>query len=178
MSLASSLLQPIHAFRLHYVPLVMVYFAYGALGLVDVTRDMWVKEELTWTPAELAGIGVWLTLPWTVKMVFGELVDCVPLFGSQRRSYILLGAAFVVGGLREIGEPARKALIVDLAEPHVRARSVGLYYLVRSVAISPAALAGGALWALSPRLPFLAATIAGAIGTIVFASTVRDEHAA
>ena len=31
--------------------------------------------------------------------------------------------AFVIGGLREIGEPARKALIVDLAEPHLRARS-------------------------------------------------------
>jgi len=37
-----------------------------------------------------------------------------------------LALAFVVGGLREIGEPARKALIVDRAEPHLRARSVGL----------------------------------------------------
>ncbi len=76
----------------------MVYFAYGALGLIDVTRDMWIKESLTLTPAELAGIGVWLTLPWTVKMVFGELVDCVPIFGSQRRAYILIGALFTAGG--------------------------------------------------------------------------------
>ena len=44
-------------------PPLMVYFAHGALGLVDVTRDMWVKESLTLTPAEPAGIGVWLTLP-------------------------------------------------------------------------------------------------------------------
>ena len=36
---------------------------------------------------------MWLSLPWTVKMVFGELVDSVPIFGSQRRSYILIGAA-------------------------------------------------------------------------------------
>ncbi|MBZ0141473.1 MAG: hypothetical protein K8H87_17155, partial [Pseudorhodoplanes sp.] len=77
----------------------MVYFAYGALGLIDVTRDMWIKEKLTLAPSELAGIGVWLTLPWTVKMVFGELVDSVPLFGSQRRSYILLGATFTACGL-------------------------------------------------------------------------------
>ena len=49
---------------------------------------------MTLTPAELAGIGVWLSLPWTVKMVFGQLVDSVPIFGSQRRSYILIGAAF------------------------------------------------------------------------------------
>jgi hypothetical protein len=45
--------------------------------------------------------------------------------------------AFIIGGLREIGEPARKAMIVDLAEPEVRARTVGLYYLMRSLAITP-----------------------------------------
>jgi len=94
-----SLLRPILAFRLRYMPLIMVYFAYGALGLIDVSRDMWVKESLTLSPAELAGIAVWLNLPWTVKMVFGELVDSVPIFGSQRRSYILIGAAFTTSGL-------------------------------------------------------------------------------
>ena len=73
-------LRPIYGFRLSYLPLIMVYFAYGALGLIDVSRDMWIKESLTLSPAELAGIGVWLALPWTVKMVFGELVDTVPLF--------------------------------------------------------------------------------------------------
>jgi hypothetical protein len=77
----------------------MVYFAYGALGVVDVTRDLWIKEALTLTPSELAGIMVWLGLPWTVKMVFGELVDCVPIFSSQRGSYVLIGAAFTTSGL-------------------------------------------------------------------------------
>jgi hypothetical protein len=32
-------------------------------------------------------------------MVFGELVDTVPIFGSQRKAYILIGAAFMAGGL-------------------------------------------------------------------------------
>ena len=32
-------------------------------------------------------------------MVFGELVDSVPIFGSQRRSYILIGAAFTAAGM-------------------------------------------------------------------------------
>ena len=77
----------------------MVYFAYGALGIIDVSRDMWIKERLSLTPAELAGIGVWLSLPWTMKMVFGQLVDSVPILGSQRRSYILIGAAFTAGGM-------------------------------------------------------------------------------
>jgi hypothetical protein len=95
----SALLRPIQGFRLAYLPLLMVYFAYGALGIIDVSRDMWIKERLTLNPAELAGIAVWLSLPWTVKMVFGELVDCVPIFGSQRRSYILIGAALTASGL-------------------------------------------------------------------------------
>src|SRR5215467_1545072 len=97
--LAADVMRPIQAFRLSYLPLVMVYFAYGALGIIDVSRDMWIKERLTLNPAELAGIGVWLTLPWTIKMVFGELVDSVPIFGSQRRSYILIGAALTASGM-------------------------------------------------------------------------------
>src|SRR4029453_5266426 len=95
----ANLLRPVQAFKLVYLPLLMVYFAYGALGIIDVSRAMWIKEKLTLSPSDLAGYAVWLGVPWTVKMVFGELVDCVPLFGSQRRSYILLGATFVVGGL-------------------------------------------------------------------------------
>ena len=98
-ALRDSLLRPIQSFRLTYLPVLMVYFAYGALGLIDVSRDMWVKESLTLTPAELAGIGVWLSLPWTIKMVFGELVDSVPLFGSQRASYVIVGATCTASGL-------------------------------------------------------------------------------
>jgi MFS family permease len=85
--------------------------------------------------------------------------------------------AFVIGGLREIGEPSRKALIVDFAQPALRARTVGLYYLIRSVAIAPAAFVGGLLWEQRPSLPFLAAVLVGALGTVLFTLTVREEHA-
>jgi MFS family permease len=86
-------------------------------------------------------------------------------------------AAYVIGGLREIGEPSRKALIVDFAQPALRARSVGLYYLVRSTAIAPAAFVGGLLWERYPALPFFTAMTVGIIGTILFALTVSEEHA-
>ncbi|MGE3148000.1 MAG: hypothetical protein AB7K04_02935 [Pseudorhodoplanes sp.] len=108
----AGLLRPIRAFRLAYLPLLLVYFAYGALGLIDVTRDMWIKEELTLTPAELAGIGVWLNLPWTVKMVFGQLVDSVPIFGSQRRSYIVIGAMFTAAGMLTLAAAAGDRMTV------------------------------------------------------------------
>ncbi len=95
----SGLLRPVRALRIQYLPLLLVYFAYGALGIIDVSRDMWVKEQLTLNPAELAGIGVWLSLPWTMKMVVGQLVDSVPILGSQRRIYILIGAVFTAAGM-------------------------------------------------------------------------------
>lgn len=100
-----------------------------------------------------------------------------PLAIVWATSFPWLLAAFVVGGLREVGEPARKALIIDLAEPALRARVVGLYYLGRSVAIAPAAFIGGLLWKISPVIPFYVAAAIGAIGVIVFALTVREEQA-
>jgi hypothetical protein len=50
-----------------------------------------------------------------------------PLGVVLSTSFAWLVVAFVVGGIRELGEPARKALIVNLAQPSLRARSVGLY---------------------------------------------------
>jgi MFS family permease len=85
--------------------------------------------------------------------------------------------AFVIGGLREIGEPSRKAMIVDFASPHLRARTVGLYYLIRSLTVTPAAVIGGMLWKIAPSAPFLAACLIGMIGVMVFALTVDERHA-
>jgi MFS family permease len=105
-----SIMRPIRSFKLIYMPVVMVYFAYGALGLIDVTRDLWIKESLSFTPSQLASIAVWIMLPWTVKMVFGELVDTVPIFGSQRKAYVLIGAALMAAGLIVLAGAAGKWL--------------------------------------------------------------------
>ena len=83
--------------------------------------------------------------------------------------------AFIIAGLREIGEPARKAMIVDFAEPQLRARSVGLYYLLRSMAITPAAAIGGLLWKFGPQTPFAIAGVFGVAGTFIFIATVRER---
>jgi MFS family permease len=85
--------------------------------------------------------------------------------------------AFAVGGLREVGEPARKAMIVDLVRPSTRARSIGLYYLIRSLAIAPAALIGGLLWNITPGLPFWMAGAIGVVGVVTFVATVEERYA-
>jgi MFS family permease len=98
-----------------------------------------------------------------------------PLAIIAARDFTGLVIAFIIGGLREIGEPARKAMIVDFAQPKLRARSVGLYYLMRSLAITPAAAIGGLLWKISPQTPFVIAGIFGILGTFIFIATVREQ---
>lgn len=93
-------------------------------------------------------------------------------------SFAGLVFAFILGGLREIGEPSRKAMIVGFAQQQLRARTVGLYYLVRSLSITPASLIGGLLWKVRPETPFVTAGIIGLLGTLLFALTVEEKSAA
>jgi MFS family permease len=88
-----------------------------------------------------------------------------PLAVVFSRSFGALLAAYAVGGLREIGEPARKALIVDLSDPNARGRTVGLYYAIRGFAVAGAAVVGGALWTVRPQLTFFVASALGIAGT-------------
>ncbi len=97
--LEAAVLTPIRAFRWRYLPLLMVYFGYGALGLTAIASSFWVKQSLSLTPSDLASLGVWLSLPWAMKMVFGELVDAVPILGSRRRVYVVTGGALIASGL-------------------------------------------------------------------------------
>lgn len=90
------------------------------------------------------------------------------LVQAQGRAWIAL--AFVVAGLRELGEPARKALIVDLASAQVRGRAVGMYYLLRGLVVFPAPLVGGWLWTLDPAWPFYAAFLVGVMGFLSYAA--------
>ncbi|MFQ6048965.1 MAG: MFS transporter, partial [Phycisphaerae bacterium] len=52
--------------------------------------------------------------------------------------------AFLIRGLMEIGEPARKAMVVDLVHPELRTQQIGLYWTSRAAAVWPAPLVGGA----------------------------------
>jgi MFS family permease len=87
-----------------------------------------------------------------------------------------LFVAFVVAGLREIGEPARKARIVDLAEEAHRGRVVGLYYLVRGLAVIPAPLLGGLLWQYGHSWPFILGGIASASGLCLYAASPQPSE--
>jgi len=79
--------------RLAYLPVLATYFAYGASTITGVALVFLQKEELKLSPADVADVGFWSTLPWSMKMVVGAASDVHPLFGSRRTSYLLLGVA-------------------------------------------------------------------------------------
>ncbi len=100
-----------------------------------------------------------------------------PITVILAHSFGSLILAFIVGGLREIGEPSRKAMIVDFAGQQLRGRTVGLYYLVRNLSITPASAIGGLLWKVRPEIPFVIAGLIGVAGTLLFAVSVEEQHA-
>ncbi|HEV7267769.1 MAG TPA: hypothetical protein VGN83_23125 [Falsiroseomonas sp.] len=79
------------------LPPLLIYLAAGASGFAAIAETFWVRERLGLSAAALLALAAWLTVPWTLKMVFGHLVDTVPILGSRRRAYILLGALLQCG---------------------------------------------------------------------------------
>jgi MFS family permease len=83
-------------------------------------------------------------------------------------NFAWLAVAFVVRGLKEFGEPARKALIIAQAPPQLRARTYGAYYLIRDCVVTLGSFLGAWLWSLSPQANFLGAALLGAAGALWF----------
>ena len=126
---------------------------------------------------------------------FFTLFPLVLLFSH---SFWLMAVAFVIRGMKEFGEPTRKALIMDLAPEGKKASTFGVYYLLRDIVVSAAAFGGAFLWdastaaklfdalgighnllpwiesVASPTANFLTAFGFGIAGTLYFALFGKD----
>ena len=100
-----------------------------------------------------------------ITFVFFTLFPVTLLWAHN---FAWLALAFVVRGLKEFGEPARKALIIGEAAPELRARTYGAYYLIRDCTVTSGSFLGAWLWYISPQANFIGAAICGALGTIWF----------
>jgi MFS family permease len=163
-------------------------------GMADIFVILYVTNVLGLSVAQYGLlVAIQITTSILVYIPAGKIADRVgrkpfviatficfglfPLSVVMSSGFASLVVAFIIGGLREIGEPSRKAMIVDFAQEDLRARTVGLYYLVRSITITPSAAIGGLLWKISPQVPFITAGIIGLIGALVFAATVEERYA-
>ncbi len=108
-----------------------------------------------------------------VLITFG-FFTLFPLVLYHARSFSLLVVAFIVRGLKEFGEPTRKALILELCPEGQKASGFGAYYLVRDVVVSLAAFGGALLWQHSPEVNFYTAFAFGLLGMMFFAGFGKD----
>jgi MFS family permease len=130
-----------------------------------------------------------------VTFLFFTIFPLILLFA---RSFWVMVIAFGIRGLKEFGEPTRKALIMDLAHDGRKAATFGLYYLIRDMIVSIAAFGGALLWdastakliiealgigtrllpffetVTSPATNFLVAFGFGVAGTLYFSLFGRD----
>jgi len=132
-----------------------------------------------------------------VLITFG-FFTIFPLILLFAKSFWGMVLAFIIRGLKEFGEPTRKAMIMDLAPDNKKAATFGIYYLLRDVIVSIAAFGGAFLWdastvqsivntvgrgqsilpfvntIASPALNFLTAFGFGVLGTLYFALFGQD----
>jgi MFS family permease len=145
-------------------------FQFGILTTIEMVTAMLVYIPVAWL-ADKYGKKRF------VLMTFG-FFTLFPLVLVFSKTFAALAVAFVIRGLKEFGEPTRKALIMDLAPEHAKAGTFGVYYLVRDVIVSLAAFSSAFLWNISPQTNFLVAFGFGLLGTVLFAIFGRDLRTA
>ena len=100
-----------------------------------------------------------------ITFIFFTVFPFILYFSS---TFWLLVFAFFIRGLKEFGDPTRKALILELSVKGAEARCYGLYYTIRDGIVAFAGFLGGALWLYAPELNLFTAGIFGILGTIYF----------
>ncbi|HRY73336.1 MAG TPA: MFS transporter [Spirochaetia bacterium] len=160
-------------------------YAFVVIWAVDSNRLTALQFGLLTTIEMVTAMLVYVPVAWMsdkygkkkfVLITFG-FFTIFPLVLLFSHSFPMFVVAFVIRGLKEFGEPTRKALIMDLAPEDAKARTFGAYYLVRDVIVSVAALSSALLWNISPAANFLTAFGFGVLGTVLFAIFGRDIQA-
>ena len=124
------------------------------------------------SPKPYIGVTFFLFALFPINLVL--LPKLLPALGMPMMG--ALGIIFVLNGLRELGEPARKAMISGGFSSDIRARAIGLYWGLRSFAFCPAPLISYLLWRwLGPQATFLIGGIVGMLGTAWFWLRVKCE---
>lgn len=134
---------------------------FGILTAVEMSSAILIYIPVAWLVEKNKTKKPYIAITFAFFTVF-------PLMLLFSNSLWMLFLAFIIRGLKEFGEPARKALILDLAVDQNKALTYGAYYFARDTVVAISALAGGLLWIVSPKLNFICAFIFGLIGTVYF----------
>ena len=81
--------------------LAMQYFNQGTKVLVFLAASDMYKNHYHLEPGHVQTLKAFTFLPWSTKILYGLISDNFPIFGSRRKSYLLIMAVlqFVTMGL-------------------------------------------------------------------------------
>jgi hypothetical protein len=89
----SSWLSATHRF---YIVVFISFFAKGILETMpSLSVSFYYKDTLKLSPTETSALGSMMTIPWTMKPIYGFMSDNFPIFGYRRKSYVLLAGCCV-----------------------------------------------------------------------------------
>ncbi len=135
---------------------------FGQLTAIEMTAALLVYVPGAWLSGRIGK-------PATVALTF-VFFAAFPLALMAGTTFGTLAVAFVLRGMKELGEPTRKSLILDLCPPEARATYFGWYYCVRDSLAGLAAALGAVLWQASPVLTLQISAGFGVLGTLGYAA--------
>jgi MFS family permease len=93
----------------------LVYFAQGIgqhVGLVAQPVQFFFKETLGLNPAQTTEYLAILTIPWTLKPLYGLVSDFIPLLGYRRKTWLLVTNALAALGFLWLSSLTSPGMIV------------------------------------------------------------------
>ncbi|KAJ0408805.1 hypothetical protein P43SY_000701 [Pythium insidiosum] len=85
-----------HSMRRHFgdALLLQIFFVYFTQGirstLCSLGTSYYLNETLALRPAQSEALRATAAIPWIIKPVYGMLSDTVPIWGTRRKSYLLI----------------------------------------------------------------------------------------
>jgi MFS family permease len=137
-----------------------------SLGLSATQFGILVSIQMGVSIALYIPVGLWSKGKETESLVQTTffMFAIFPLVLTFANSFYTAMFAFMIAGLREIGEPARKALITNLLPINNQASGVGFYYFLRGLMVLLAPIVGAAIYHYSNVGCFYVASGFGALG--------------
>eukprot|EP00606_Chrysophyceae_sp_TOSAG23-5_P000703 GSChrysophyteH2.ASY1.ANO1.1193.1 assembled CDS len=107
---------PCDLWNMSNIGMPITYFTVGVLQTLSMTpTNIYLVKEIDAEPRIQNTVRILCSIPWSLKVFVGFLSDSFPLFGYQRKSYLLLGCfIYVISFLYyvAIGEESAQTLAI------------------------------------------------------------------
>jgi hypothetical protein len=98
------------------IAILLFYFSLGLASLSAVYDTIFNKENISLTAEQLINVGIWAGLPWSIKIMFGTMLDGLLM---SRRFWSLVGQVLMIGaGLAWVDFASSRMIISALGEYH------------------------------------------------------------